>query len=224
MLTCHVPVCLQVESMGYHTVFSALATHLIGMGKVYSDSSIAILRQEGPPGSDCRLEPSRANSVTALVRCLCALSLILRTLAEQVDEQVFVQAQHSTESLISGCERLCVDLAHHSPSGCRFANKVAECAVFCGSAALSSIETGAGRPDDHICVWTAFQCLAGRLADIGWHKPVHEIGVRFTRLLETLSPVGSKHLKLELETPSHVTDADELDDIVLLPGQLLQRL
>lgn len=212
--------------MGHYTVFSALATHLIGMGQVYAESSIAILHEAGPPASDCRLQQSRDNSATVLGRCLCALSLILRILAEQVDEQVFVQARNATESLIAGCERLSVDLAHHCPSGCQCASTtVAECAVFFGSAALSSIATEAGKPDDHLCVWTAFRRLAGRLAGIGWHEPVYGIGVRFTNLLGQLSPAGSEHLKVESETQvSHVADADELDDIVLLPGQLGQRL
>lgn len=218
---------VQVESMGYFTVFWSLAPVLISMGQVYIDSAVELLHQTTFQPSECVSQNSWASHVPALRRCLCAVCLIFHVLTEDFDDQVYVQAQEATDALIRGCERLCTALKQQCSSGCCcvFTAETAF-SVFSGSGAFHSLPAPAGKMvTGNVCIWVGFRGLADRLSGIDWHDPVRDIGVRFAHLLDSLSTgLSQKVTPGSAEAPCHVTDVDELDDIVLLPGQLGQRM
>eukprot|EP00892_Ulva_mutabilis_P010209 jgi/Ulvmu1/7560/UM037_0104.1 len=209
----------QVQSMGHCTIFAALAPLLIDMGRVYADAAVTILQQHSCHQASPALRVVR--------RCISALLLVLHVLTSQIDDQVYVQAYDATKSIVEACESLAMSLAaSRSQVYDSLPGPVLGCDIFCGSAAFSSMAEASGRVgNDVMPVKEAILGLADRLAEIEWHDPICQLGVHLAASIKQSMPFYSNtRTPPVVQETSHGTSTDDLEDIVLLPGQLAQRM
>lgn len=203
--------------MGHSTVFSTLAPLLIGMAQVYAESANLTLHALDGLCFDSQIQ--------VLGRCIGALLLILHVLICHVDDQVYVQARDATQALTEVCETLIVLLAASTSLECEILPKaMPDCKIFYSSSVFSCHAAGA-RCNADLPVSEAVQALGFRLTGIDWDARVRQMGVRLSasveksvhsRTIRSTSYCGRENL--------FVTANDDLDDIVLLPGQIMQRM
>lgn len=213
----------QVESVGYHTVFSSLAPLLIQMGNVYAEAAHEILHRIRN-GTDMPAQEDRQDSHwTPFTRCAYALRLIIHILVEQGDDQIFVKAKVASVALAAACDRLFTAMT--SSRHPAFNVEVAcEGSIVCGSAAFwSTSKQGGAISVDDISFREAFERFGLHLAK-NWHKEVRETGEVLLASMRHIVTTCSEAQITAGQSNTPIPASDDLEDILLQPGQLGHRM